>query len=76
MANTNIFYLFVVVLLLIDLRRRRKHAFAKSKKRRFWIHPIFQGRQETGTYYNLVSKLTGMELLIFFGLIRLSPKYI
>lgn len=76
MANAKLFYLFVVVLLLLDLRCSRKHAFAKSKKRRFWIHPIFQGQQETGTCYSLVSKLTDMDLHIFFGLIRLSPKNI
>ena len=59
------------ILLLILLRRRRKRRIKqeirkKCIKRRFWVRPIFQHRDELGEYHRLVQELHERDREYFF----------
>lgn len=62
------------VLLLALLYIRRKKNKRNIPKRRFWVHPILQLKQQQGDWHNLVREMQLQNDETYFNYMRLTPK--
>lgn len=61
------------ILLLLYLRRRMRRC--KKYRKRFWVRPIFERRQQHGEYFRLVKEMKEEDHESYFAYFRMLPRH-
>ncbi|XP_067203044.1 uncharacterized protein [Linepithema humile] len=63
----------ILLLALLYIRRKRNERNTINiKKRRYWVHPILQLKQQQGDWYNLVHEMRLQDTETFFNYMRMT----
>ncbi|XP_067215723.1 uncharacterized protein [Linepithema humile] len=62
----------ILLLSLLYIRNRRKIKDVKNK-RKYWVHPILELKQQQGDWHNLVSEMILQDDETYFNYMRMTP---